>query len=444
MNQWRQRKSTTQELEDGAQDEAVWEEPVITRVKLLKCRRKSPTLTMAEVSWIQIWSGKHGWKSNLDTARCRCIVVSSSWVRISESEQDEVGGHKQRRRTSSRCSLPVGGEWGVKNATTQRRVVRASSHPLHLSKQAVKHCEFGKSKPHLRQTSHRTRSGVCNEPCTARVTRILHGPESSYERWKLLGSSLVWEYCEKLDACIVVHGDDFITLGHDDALREVTRVMGSHYTIIVRAILVQVAMMSKSADPESVCALQLRWWTVMDRVRTKILDMSSWWSNRCIWRTRREWRPHKVRKKSGRRVGDVPAVGRLVDTPWSQCGDEGSVLVAKQARLLVLSKGVGERHAETDRIPNEQSEATWTVFEETSETCSVFRRRHIHWQRCATGRVWWQWPCAVLQDTERARSPWYWCAVHIVSKCQVVHNQSSHSVVVKVNIMGSSNTQQLA
>ena len=38
-------------------------------------------------------------------------------------------------------------------------------------------------------------------------------------------------HCEKLDASMVVHGDDFITLGDNEALSEVARVMSSHYTI---------------------------------------------------------------------------------------------------------------------------------------------------------------------------------------------------------------------
>ena len=36
---------------------------------------------------------------------------------------------------------------------------------------------------------------------------------------------------EKLDASMVVHGDDFITLGDCEALSEVEHVMSSHYTI---------------------------------------------------------------------------------------------------------------------------------------------------------------------------------------------------------------------
>ena len=44
-------------------------------------------------------------------------------------------------------------------------------------------------------------------------------------------------HCEKQDALMVVHGDDFITLGDSEALSEVERAMNDHYTIKVRAVL---------------------------------------------------------------------------------------------------------------------------------------------------------------------------------------------------------------
>ena len=44
-------------------------------------------------------------------------------------------------------------------------------------------------------------------------------------------------HCEELDASMVVHGDDFITLGDSEALSEVERAMSDHHTIKVRAIL---------------------------------------------------------------------------------------------------------------------------------------------------------------------------------------------------------------
>ena len=48
-------------------------------------------------------------------------------------------------------------------------------------------------------------------------------------------------HSEKLDAFMMVRGDDFITLD-DEALSEVEHVMSSHYTIKVRTHLGAVAM----------------------------------------------------------------------------------------------------------------------------------------------------------------------------------------------------------
>ena len=44
-------------------------------------------------------------------------------------------------------------------------------------------------------------------------------------------------HSEKLDAFMMVHGDDFITLGDDESLSKVEHVMSSHYTIKVRAVV---------------------------------------------------------------------------------------------------------------------------------------------------------------------------------------------------------------
>ena len=64
----------------------------------------------------------------------------------------------------------------------------------------------------------------------------------------------------KVDASIVVHGDDVITMG-DDALGEVEHAMSSHYTIKVRAILGAGRDGAKEVRilNRSICALELRW-----------------------------------------------------------------------------------------------------------------------------------------------------------------------------------------
>ena len=55
-------------------------------------------------------------------------------------------------------------------------------------------------------------------------------------------------HCEKLDASMVVHGDDFITLGDSEALSEVERAMSDHHTIKVRAVLMHVAMTPRRCE----------------------------------------------------------------------------------------------------------------------------------------------------------------------------------------------------
>ena len=93
---------------------------------------------------------------------------------------------------------------------------------------------------HLKQMNHRVLSGCCNEPCKSRVTQQLRRNEEGRKRWNSVGfesgvSNPALLKCEKVDASMVVHGDDFITLGDDEALCEVEHVMSSHYTM--RALL---------------------------------------------------------------------------------------------------------------------------------------------------------------------------------------------------------------
>ena len=91
-----------------------------------------------------------------------------------------------------------------------------------------------------------------NEPpdIVWRLQRALYGTRdaaAAWEReWTRTLNSIGFEsgvsnpaflHCEKLDASMVVHGDDFIILGDSEALSEVERAMSYHYTIKVRAVL---------------------------------------------------------------------------------------------------------------------------------------------------------------------------------------------------------------
>ena len=85
-------------------------------------------------------------------------------------------------------------------------------------------------------------SGGCNEPCTVLVTQQLRGEREWAEALDLVGfepgvSNPALLHCETLDASMVVHGDDFKTLGDSEASSEVECAMSDHYTIKVRAIL---------------------------------------------------------------------------------------------------------------------------------------------------------------------------------------------------------------
>ena len=56
-------------------------------------------------------------------------------------------------------------------------------------------------------------------------------------------------------------------------------------------------------------------------------------------------------------------------------------------------------------------------------TIDIVRRKKIHCTRCATGRVWQQY-------SKHARADRCWCAVHIVSKCQVTRSHSGDKKVL--------------
>ena len=103
------------------------------------------------------------------------------------------------------------------------------------------------SNLHLKQTNH--------PDIVWRLQRGMYGTRdaaAAWEReWTKTLSSVGFEsgvsspallHSEKLDAFMVVHGDDIITVGNDEALSEVERVMSSHYTMKFGQSLVQAAM----------------------------------------------------------------------------------------------------------------------------------------------------------------------------------------------------------
>ena len=146
---------------------------------------------------------------------------------------------------------------------------------------------------------------------------------------------------------MVVHGDELKTLGDDDAL------WLSYYTIKVRAIL---GVGRDDAKVLRILNRYVRWISdgeefdrVPTRSSTRRVDRQIVESGECEGSDSQD--------EAGRGVSDVSTVGRIVDATLSQCGDEGSVFVARQTRSVVLSNGAGERHAETERTIDDQSEA---------------------------------------------------------------------------------------
>ena len=99
----------------------------------------------------------------------------------------------------------------------------------------------------------------------------------------------------------------FVTLGDDDALREVARVRIGRHSIKVRRIV-------------GASRNRLRWRKDVVRVRTRSSTRRV--DRQVIAPSNREGSDHPISQDNiARSVGDVPAVGRIADTSLSQCGD---------------------------------------------------------------------------------------------------------------------------
>ena len=98
---------------------------------------------------------------------------------------------------------------------------------------------------------------------------------------------------EKLNASMVVHGNDFLTLGDNEAWSEIERAMNDHYTIKIRAIL---GASRDDAKKVRILNRYVRWNS--DGWRSWIeyepdLDTLSWSSNFWTWKVRRVCRLHQ-------------------------------------------------------------------------------------------------------------------------------------------------------
>ena len=245
----------------------------------------------------------------------------------------------------------------------------------------------------LKQTNHRTLSGGCNEPCTACVTRQLR-----WEReWTRTLNSVGFEsgvsnpallHSEKLDACMVVQGDDFITLEDDEALSEVERVMSSHYTIKVRAVFGAGRDDSKEVR---ILNRHVRWNSYGERswieyepdarhaeLIVKSLNLES----------AKGVTTPSVKKRLEEVLATSPQLDALRTRQYRSVVMRAAYLSQDRPDLSYSTKEL----ARDMQKPTEQSmtnlKRLWTVFEETSTTCTVVRRTDIHCKRCTTGRVW--------------------------------------------------------
>ena len=191
-------------------------------------------------------------------------------------------------------------------------------------------------------------------------------------------------HCETLDASMVVHGDDFITLGDSEALSEVERAMSDHYTVKVRAVL---GAGRDDAKEVRILNRYVRWksdggrnWIEYEpdprhaELIVKSLNLES----------AKGVTIRSVKKRLEEVLTTFPQLNALQTRQYRSV----VVFVAGQARSIILDEGIGTRHAETDGTIDDQFEASRTVFEETSTTCAVVRRTGIHSKCCTTGRVW--------------------------------------------------------
>ena len=150
----------------------------------------------------------------------------------------------------------------ISEAMTKR--VSRNNRPLKLSFIDVKKAQLCSD---LLRELYVERPPEANEPPDNvwRLKRAMYGTRDAAGAWEREWTTLnsvgfesgvsnpALLHCETLDASMVVHGDDFITLGDSEELSEVERAMSDQYTIKVRAIL------GAGRD-------DIRWWKELDGV----------------------------------------------------------------------------------------------------------------------------------------------------------------------------------
>ena len=189
---------------------------------------------------------------------------------------------------------------------------------------------------------------------------------------------------ETLDASMVVHGDDFITLGDSEALSEVERAMSDLHTIKVRAIL------GTGCDDAKEVRILNRY------VRWKSDGGKNWMEHEPDPR-HAELIVKSLNLESAKGV-TTPSVKKRLSDVLTTSPQLDALQTRKYRSVLMRAAYLSQdrpdlsysttRHAETDGTIDDQFETSWTVFEETSTPCAVVRRTGIHSKRCTTGGVW--------------------------------------------------------
>ena len=226
-------------------------------------------------------------------------------------------------------------------------------------------------------------------------------------------SNLALLHCETLDASMVVHGDDFITLGDSEALSEVEHAMSDHYTIKVRAIL------GEGRDDAKEVRILNRY------VRWKSDGGKNWM----------EYEPDPrhaelIVKSLNLESATTPSVKKRLEDVLTTSPQLDALVM----RATYLSQDRPDLSYSTKELARDMQKPT-----EQSMT-NLKRLGRCLKKRPSLEQLFVEQTSTSCLKTRKSTTG----MMHIVSKCQVTRNQPSHSVVAKVSITGLSNAQQLA
>ena len=201
-------------------------------------------------------------------------------------------------------------------------------------------------------------------------------------------SNLALLRCEKLDASMVVHGDDFITLGDDEVLSEVEHVMSSHYTMKVRAIF---GAGRDDAKEVRILNRYVRWNSDGERgwieyepdprhteLIVKSLNLES----------AKGVTTPSVKKRLEEALMTPPQLDALQTREYRSTVMRAAYLSQDRPDLSYSTKELARDMQKATEQSMTNFKASRTVFKETTTPCAVVRRTGIHNKRCTIGRVW--------------------------------------------------------